>query len=270
MMPAATQANTAVERPIPDLSLAMPCYNEQDCLELTVPPLFEAFEKAGISLELVMVDNGSTDKTSEVIDRLIARGFRIVKVVVPVNRGQGLGIRNGLNTCRGRHLGYLAADGQVAPENVLLIYRSVVTAGNRTLAKVRRRFRPDSSIRKIVSVCYNVSMLILFPGMPSMDINGSPRIMASEILPLLGLTSSDWFLEAEIMLKAMYLRLLVIEIDVPGHLRKGGSSNVRLHTIFEFIGNILWYRFGGPWRAWRKQVSASAVREIQAAATNKA
>ena len=254
---------------VPDLSLAMPCYNEQDCLELTVPPLVEAFEKAGISLELVLVDNGSTDRTSEVIDGLIARGFPVVKAVVPVNRGQGLGIRTGLNKCRGRHVGYLAADGQVGPESVLLIYRAVVTAGNRTIAKVRRRFRPDSSIRRIVSVCYNVSMMILFPGMPSMDINGSPRIMAQEILPLLDLTSSDWFLEAEIMLKAQYLRLLVIEIDVPGQLRKGGRSNVHLRTIFEFIRNILWYRFGGPWRAWRRQVSAAA-REIHAPLADKA
>jgi glycosyltransferase involved in cell wall biosynthesis len=255
---------------VPDLSLAMPCYNEEDCLELTVPPLVEVFDKAGIDLELVMVDNGSTDKTSGVIDGLIARGFPIVKAFVPVNKGQGLGVRTGLNACRGRHVGYLAADGQVAPESVLLIYRSVVTAGNRTIAKVRRRFRPDSSIRRIVSVCYNVAMLILFPGMPSMDINGSPRIMPREIIPLLDLTSSDWFLEAEIMLKARYLRLLVIEIDVPGHLRKGGRSNVHLRTIFEFVRNILWYRFGGPWRAWQRQVSTTAAREIQAPVTNKA
>src|SRR5215472_13693883 len=120
------------QRPVPDLSLVMPCYNEQDCLELTVPPLIEAFEKAGINLELVLVDNGSTDRTSAVIDGLIARDLPIVKATVPVNKGQGLGIRTGLNACRGKHIGYSAADGQVGPENVLLIYRSVVTAGDRT------------------------------------------------------------------------------------------------------------------------------------------
>jgi glycosyltransferase involved in cell wall biosynthesis len=251
---------------IPDLSLVMPCYNEQDCLNLTVPPLVETFHKAGIGLELVLVDNGSTDRTSEVIDRLIERGLPIIKAVVPVNRGQGLGIRTGLSQCLGRHVGYLAADGQVAPESVLLVYRAAAAAAdNRTIAKVRRRFRPDSWIRKIVSVCYNVSMLILFPGMPSMDINGSPRIMAAGIIPMLDLTSSDWFLEAEIMLKARHLRLLVIEIDVPGHLRKGGRSNVHLRTIFEFVRNILWYRFSGRWGARRGQLSTEAAREVQAA-----
>ncbi|HEY7337830.1 MAG TPA: glycosyltransferase family 2 protein [Bryobacteraceae bacterium] len=245
---------------VPDVSLAMPCYNEEDCLGLTVPPLVEAFEKAGINLEVVLVDNGSTDRTSSVIDELIDRGLPVAKAVVSVNRGQGLGIRTGLNACRGRHVGYLAADGQVSPESVLLIYRAVANAGDRTIAKVRRRFRPDSSIRKIVSIFYNIGMMIIFPGLPSLDVNGSPRIMPREVVPLMELTSSDWFLEAEIMLKAQYLRLMVIEIDVPGRLRKGGRSNVRLKTIFEFMGNILRYRFGGPWREWRRRVSQTEVR----------
>ncbi|HUI78092.1 MAG TPA: glycosyltransferase family 2 protein [Bryobacteraceae bacterium] len=251
-----------VRKPIPDLSLAMPCYNEEHCLNQTVPPLVEAFQKAGIDLELVLVDNGSVDRTSTVIDRLIALGLPIRKVVVPVNRGQGLGIRTGLEACRGRHVGYLAADGQVAPESVLLIYRAVVTAGDRTIAKVRRRFRPDSLTRKIISIFYNIGMLIIFPGMPSMDVNGSPRIMPREIVPLMELTSSDWFLEAEIMLKVHYLRLMVIEIDVPGHLRRGGRSNVGWRTIFEFMRNIIRYRTGGPWREWRRKVSAAAPQEV--------
>jgi glycosyltransferase involved in cell wall biosynthesis len=246
---------------MPDLSLAMPCYNEESCIDQTVPPLFAAFLNAGIDLELVMVDNGSVDRTSAVIDGLIARGYRIRKVVVPVNRGQGLGIRSGLDECRGRHVGYLAADGQVAPESVLLIYRAVATAGDRTIAKVRRRFRPDSLTRKIISTVYNVGMLVIFPGMPSLDVNGSPRIMPRAILPMLELTSSNWFLEAEIMLKVQYLRLLVIEIDVPGHLRNGGRSNVGWRTILEFIRNIAAYRMGGPWREWRRKVSQTSARE---------
>jgi len=182
-----------------------------------------------------------------------------VKGIVPVNQGQGLGIRTGLNLCHGRYTGYLAADGQVAPESVLLIYRALRAADDWTLAKVRRRFRQDSWVRKIVSICYNVSMLILFPGLPSLDVNGSPRIMPAEVLRHMALTSSDWFLEAEILLKAQYLRLMVIEIDVPGHLRKGGRSNVRVTTILEFVRNIFRYRFGGPWRQWRGQVSGTVA-----------
>jgi len=46
-------------------------------------------------------------------------------------------------------VGYLCADGQVAPESVLLIYRALLAADDRTLAKARRRFRQDSWIRRL-------------------------------------------------------------------------------------------------------------------------
>jgi len=81
---------------------------------------------------------------------------------------------------------------------------------------------------------------------------------------MMDLTSDDWFLEAEIMLKTHYLRMMVIEIDVPGYLRSGGRSNVRLRTVLEFVRNILTYRFGGPWREWRKLVSEENTREVHA------
>jgi len=249
---------------MPELSLVLPCFNEEKCLASTVPPLAQAFRQAGIDLELILVDNGSTDGTSTVIDALIAQGLPIVKAVVPVNQGQGLGIRTGLRVCKAPHVGYICADGQVSPESVLLIYRTLRAADNRTLAKARRRFRQDSWIRKIVSIAYNGLMLILFPGMPSLDVNGNPKLFHADVLRVMDLTSNDWFLEAEIMLKTHYLRMMVIEIDVPGFLRNGGTSNVRFQTVLEFFRNILTYRFGGPWREWKKQVSHANTREVHA------
>jgi glycosyltransferase involved in cell wall biosynthesis len=250
--------------PAVELSLVIPCYNEEACLEYTVPPLIQAFEDAGVNLELILVDNGSVDRTSEVIDRLIARGMPVVKATVPVNLGQGLGVLTGLRIGQGRYVGYLCADGQVAPESVLLIYRSLRAAGPYTLAKARRRFRQDSWVRKIVSIGYNAMMLVLFPGIPSLDVNGNPKIMPAEVLRTMELASTDWFLEAEVMLKARHLRLMVLEIDVPGYLRKAGRSNVRIRTVMEFFRNIASARLGVPWSDWRRRVATSPMREVHA------
>jgi glycosyltransferase involved in cell wall biosynthesis len=246
----------------PALSIVVPCYNEEKCLDLTIPPLVRVFREAGINVEVILVDNGSTDGTSAVIDRLISSGLPIVKGSVPVNRGVGLGVRTGYRMSKGDYVGCVCADGQVAPESVLLLFRSLSVAGKNTMAKVRRRFRQDSWARKIISIGYNGLMLTIFPGMPSLDVNGNPKLLPRDVIQLMDLTSMDWFLDAEIMLKAQYLKMMVIEIDVPGYLRKGGRSNVRLSTILEFVRNILMYRFGSPWRRWRKQVSDVAAREV--------
>jgi glycosyltransferase involved in cell wall biosynthesis len=237
----------------PELSVAIPCYNEQECLPVTMPALASALGQAGVDYELVLVDNGSTDRTREIIDELAAQGLPIVKGMVRRNIGFGHGLRTGLSLARGRIVGTLCADGQVGPESVLEVYAAIRDAREPTLAKVRRRFRKDGLVRKVVSVTYNGVMHLLFPGLRALDLNGHPKLLHRETLEQMELASDDWFLDAEIMLKARHLGLQVIEIDVPGYAREGGTSNVSMDTVREFLRNILRYRTGRPWRAWKQR-----------------
>jgi glycosyltransferase involved in cell wall biosynthesis len=243
-----------------DISLVMPCYNEEKALPLSVPPLIEVFAKEGVSLELVLVDNGSRDHTSAVIDDFITQGLPVVKAVVPINQGFGYGILTGFKKCTGKYVGYLCADGQVKADDVLRIYRASAAAALPAMAKVRRRFRQDSWIRKLISVFYNGTMLVLFPGISTLDVNGNPKIVPAEVLKWIVPSSHDWFLDAEFMLKARHLKINVIEINVPGQLRQAGKSNVRMRTVFEFIKNILRARFGKDWTTWAANVSLSSIQ----------
>mgnify|MGYP002624063230 CR=1 FL=1 len=235
------------------LSLALPCYNEADCLGETVPPLCAAFAAAGVDLELILVDNGSSDGTSQVIDELIERGLPVTKEVVAVNQGQGLGIRTGLAAATREYVGYVCADGQVAPNDVVRVFEAARDAETPVLAKARRRDRDDGWQRRIVSFVYNTLMTVLFFRIGSRDINGNPKILPVSAARSMELQSRDWFLEAEVMLKAAHLRLPIVEVGVDGLPRAGGKSHVRWATIVEFVGNILRYRFGGPWREWKSR-----------------
>lgn len=220
-----------------------------------MPPLADAFAGADVRLELVLVDNGSTDDTSAVIDRLIASGLPITKAVVPVNQGQGLGILTGLAVARGMHVGYVNADGQIAPDDVVRVYIATRTAPKGAMVKARRMNRPDGIARAVISVIYNATMQVLFYGVPSRDINGNPKIFPAAAAQLMQLSSHDWFLEAEVMLKARYLRLPVVEVDVLSRPRQGGRSHVRMATVIEFLWNIVVFRLRGSSRAWRESVS---------------
>ena len=237
----------------PELSIVIPCYNEEECLPLTIPPLAAALTEAKVEYELVLVDNGSNDRTGEIIDELAGAGLPITKGVVSRNRGVGLGFRTGFSLAGGRIVGTLCADGQVAPEDLMRVYCALRESRRPAIAKVRRRFRSDSWIRKIVSVVYNGLMRLLFPRLRGLDVNGNPKLVHREVLRIMDLGSNDWFLDAEIMLKAQHLNLAVIEIDVPSHVREGGTSNVRVATVLEFLRNIVRYRLGGPWADWRKR-----------------
>ena len=111
----------------PDLSIVMPCYNEEEVVVYTIPQLVEAFTKAGFQLELVAVDNGSKDKTGEILQGFAGRGLPVVPTRVEVNQGYGNGVLHGLPLCSARWVGIIPADGQVDAEDVVRLFAAVHT-----------------------------------------------------------------------------------------------------------------------------------------------
>ena len=232
----------------PDLSLVMPCYNEEEVLGYTIPRLLGAFNRAGYVVELVAVDNGSKDQTGEIIRRHAARDPQIVPVRVERNQGYGFGILTGIDRCTGSWIGMVAADGQVDAEDLVRLYEAVIATNGRVLGKVRRRFRMDGFLRKIVSVAYNLYVRALWPGLQSIDVNGNPRIMRREVLEAMHLKSTNWLLDPEMMVKAYYLDVRVVELNVFARMRSAGLSHVRAATCWEFFSSLLQHRFSSEWR----------------------
>jgi glycosyltransferase involved in cell wall biosynthesis len=244
---------------LPRLSLVVPCYNEEACLRQTACELVEAFTARGIPLQLVLVDNGSRDDTGRVIDELIARGLPVTKAVVPINRGYGRGILEGLKLCVAPLVGFICADGQVAASSTVEAYCLACAANGPTLTKVRRRIRQDSWKRKLISVAYNLGMQLVFGWLASLDLNGNPKILPREHVLAMALQSKDWFLDAELMIKSKHLGLRVIEFDVTGQLRRAGKSKVRLFTCWEFLKNMWRFRFGRELRQWKRLVEQGEI-----------
>lgn len=226
-----------------DLSLVLPCYNEAAVIRNTATRLVREFSERQVDLELILVDNGSQDETGTIIDKMIAEGMPIIKQTVKVNHGYGYGVLKGLELCRGRLVGFMCADGQVEARDVGKVFEIAANTRSPHLVKVRRRFRMDGLDRKIVSIIYNLMTAVIFGGLGSIDVNGNPKIFPSEYLELMNLQSRDWFLDAEVMIKAKQLGLKVFEMNVIAQMREGGKSNVRGSTIWEFLKNLARYRF---------------------------
>ena len=233
---------------VPDLSLTVPCYNEEDSLRNTVQQLVESFRGKGIHVELVLVDNGSIDQTRKIIDELISEGLPVVKEVVEHNQGYGHGVLCGFRSCRGKFVGIIPADNEVDARDVVQLYEILSQSKTPKLVKVRRRFRMDGFKRKVTSIIYNFSANALFLGLGSIDLNGSPKILPRDYLERMKLESKDWFLDAEIIIKAKQMGLPVYEMNVIAQLRQDGISHVRMVACWEFFLNLLKYRFQKKWQ----------------------
>src|SRR5262245_10742079 len=223
----------------PEISFIMPCYNEQESIPYTIPEFVRAFAAAGLRLELVACDNGSSDRTPEIIKDFIAKGLPVVYNRVDVNEGYGNGILKSIPVCTAPWVGVIAADGQVDAEDVVKLFQVIRNTDGRTIGKVRRRFRMDGFARKVVSVIYNGLMWALWPGLGTIDVNGLPKIIHRDVIEAMKLESRRWFLDPEIMIKARYLDVRVLELNVFARMRSNGLSHVRASTCLEFVKGLL-------------------------------
>ncbi len=243
----------------PDISVVVPCYNEEGIIGYSIPKLSKAFRLSGFRLELVAVDNGSTDRTGEIIAELAVQDPSIVPHRVVQNQGYGHGLLSGLSVATAPWVCFIPADGQVDAEDTVRLFEAALASGTDVVAKARRRFRMDGLYRKLVSTAYNVFIRTLWPKLQSIDVNGTPKIAPRALLLNMRLQSEDWFLDPEIMLKAHYMGVRVLEFNVFARLRGNGLSHVRATTCWEFARNLLRYRFGSD---WKKNLPASFTSPV--------
>lgn len=237
----------------PDLSLVMPCYNEKKVVGRTIDRLVRAFRESGREVEIVAVDNGSDDGTLEVLRDLASELPEVVPVRVDENQGYGYGVLSGFPHCRAPWVGVIPADGELDAESVVRLFDEALATDGRVVAKVRRRFRLDGIRRKLISITYNLFFRLLWPGIRSLDINGSPKIFRRETLREMRLHSTGWLLDPEIMVKAHHLGLRVLEFNVFARLRGQGQSHVRASALWEFFRALLAYRFAPGRYLWKSE-----------------
>jgi polyisoprenyl-phosphate glycosyltransferase len=246
--------------PRPEVSFVMPCYNEEENVGYTIPKLLQGFQKAGIRLQLVAVNNGSRDATGSRLAELAAQYPEITIVTVEKNRGYGFGVLSGVPHAAGPWVGTVAADGQVDVEDIVRLYEAASATRARVVGKVRRRFRMDGPIRKVISICYNAFVNVLWPGLGSWDVNGTPRILPRDLWAEMRLESTNWFIDPEMLIKAHYMGARVFEVNVFARMRGNGLSHVRASTCWEFFRTLLWFRFSGSLQGWRRSLTHGGDR----------
>ena len=117
---------------------------------------------------------------------------------------------------------------------VCRIFAAVVAGSD--IAKVHRTERHDGLQRHVVTNAYAGLMRVLGVGDP--DINGCPKLMSRQTFEKIQPQSTDWFIDAETIIKAEALGLNIHQHSAVMRARQAGISKVRLKTLAEFAWNI--------------------------------
>lgn len=154
-------------------SLVIPCYNEADNLPLLLERCKEVVKLPDV--EVVLVDNGSTDKTPDVLSTFLPRYPGCRSVRVDVNQGYGFGILSGLKACKGEILGWTHADMQTDPQDAVRGLALFERHGPEIFVKGRRYGRPAADVFFTVGMSAFETVLL---GKPLWDINAQPTMFS--------------------------------------------------------------------------------------------
>jgi glycosyltransferase involved in cell wall biosynthesis len=229
----------------PELSVVVLCYRSGDAARSFAARISNALADAGIEdYQLVLVGNyvqGSGDTTPDVVRELAAEDPRIVCSAVVKQGMMGWDLRSGLALATGEYLAVIDGDGQVLVEDLVRVYR-LLREGSFDLAKTYRQKRGDGLKRRLYSLVFNGLFHLLFPGVPVRDINSKPKILTRAAYEHLNLQSTDWFIDAEIMIEARRLGFRIGEMETEFLGLTGRRSFIKLAAVFEFVWNLLRYR----------------------------
>lgn len=223
------------------LSLVALFYNEEASVEMVVRDGHRILSKMGLPFEIVAIQNGSMDRTPEILARLKKEIKELRIVVIPVNQGAGYGALKGLYAADGEDVVGVSGDGQVDLELIPRLYE-LKRYCDADIAYGRRTSRPDGFARALISRSYNLLMRLVF-GLRSKDVNGPPKILSRHVLQAMRLKSEDQFLECEMMLKADRMGLTMCSLDVQFHKRDGGESSIGWRDCWDYLRNLAAIRF---------------------------
>lgn len=212
------------------ITIAIPTYNEEENIEQVVKETLKSLPKYFKDYEIVIVDDGSKDKTPEITDKLTAKFPRTVRVIHQPNGGYSKAMLTGIMAAKKEFVAYMPADGQFLVDDMRHCFEIIA---DNDLVLGYRGSRPDYTAKRIIfSYGYLLLLLILF-GIKYIDV-GWVNIWRTKKVQKLNLTGTGGiFVLTEIVVKFMKKGYKIDEAPSYYHIRYAGEvKNAKLKVVF--------------------------------------
>jgi len=240
---AETEKDTALR---PQITFVIPALNEEDIIERVVGEIVEVVQKQTPNYEIILVNDGSIDRTGALMDAMAKRNPRIASLHNSTNIGLGKSYKAGLAAAKGEYLMMLCGDGGFPAASLPPVLREIGSA-DIIVPYMQNLKRIKTPARYVLSRCYTTLLNLLF----HQDIryyNGLP-VHKTANLRAIEITSSGFGFQAEILTKLLRAGHRYKQIGVLGAEETQRSKALRLRnivsvakTLATLVTEILRYR----------------------------
>ena len=206
------------------VSVIIPVFNEEHTIGNVIARTRDAMDKLGLPYEVLVIDNGSIDKSLEISKNNGAETFR------EPNRGKGHAIRAGFQRAKGNVIVTLDSDGSHRPEEIPIVLKSVID-GKADLS-IGSRFRNHNfdlkripRINRLGNRTFNRLIGFLVDSRVT-DSQSGFRAVKSSIMKQMNLNSHGYEVESEMLIKAWKKGARISEIPISFDQRTVGKSRL--------------------------------------------
>ncbi len=216
---------------VKSLSVFFPAYNEEKNLQQTVEKAVNTLKNLNIPWEILIINDGSTDKTLEVAEGL-AKEQENIKVIDQVNGGYGLALRAGFANAKYEWVCYTDSDGQFDFSQVNKFIECTDDAEAIWGYRIKRQ---DNLLRKIFAKGWILSLFIFF-GLNLKDVDCGFKMIRADVLQKIGSLESSrgGMINAELAIKIRNAGFNIAQVGVNHYPRLAGEpSGASLSVIIQ-------------------------------------
>ncbi|MFH1715865.1 MAG: glycosyltransferase family 2 protein [Planctomycetota bacterium] len=224
------------------ISVFFPCYNEQENVERTAEKAIRTLERLDADFEVIIVDDGSSDRTPQIADEISRRDGRVKVVHHQRNLGYGAALQSGFRAATKELVFYTDGDGQFDIEEMPPLLELMVQYD---IVSCYRLNRQDPLVRKINGWCWTRLVCLLF-GLKIRDIDCAFKLYKREIFDNIKMSSTGALIDTEILARATRKGYRITQKGVHHYPRTAGSqtgANLRVilrafRELFELQSRI--------------------------------
>lgn len=240
------------------LSVVLPAYNEEAVIAETVGRCVEVLAVLAPDYEIIVVDDGSRDRTGAVADELAAANPRVRVVHNRPNRGYGGALIAGFHAVRTDLTFFMDADGQFDIADIAELLR-LREQGHRAVLGYRAH-RRDPFMRLVNAWGWNVLVSLLYR-LPVRDVDCAFKVYDTALVRLADVQAVGAVINTEMLVKLSCLGQRFVQVPVRHYRRRhGNATGANLRVIFRAFRELIGLH--AKLRAWSETLPPEAAAAI--------
>ena len=237
---------------LPSLSFVFPMYNEIGNIETCVAEALRVGYKITDDLEIVVVDDASTDGCGALADTLAEKHPELKVIHHAKNRKLGGSLRTGFAAATKDWVLYIDSDLPIHMDDALT---AIPLTQNADMVIGNRHGRAEGPKREIMSFVYNRLIRVLF-GLSVRDVNFAFKLFRRAILEQITLQSEGSFIDAELLIETHNAGFTIAELPLRYYERTAGVSTLASGSVVvKILREMADYRRAARKRPARKPIS---------------